>query len=167
MKKLLALFLATGAIIAISGLSTAYAAPSGAPGKPDKVRPTLVAVAIGSVKEADGGRAIVEFRAAQRGEGAAGNLRFYSPETGYYNGGVKKLSVEGDIIKAAGAGPLTRTDGERVAVHYQAEFNQRTKQVTIHVQGREGLDYSIEGAFDPGFIKADAPPAPKASKTKP
>ena len=167
MRAFLAVLLAVGAIAAIAGIGTAYAGGLDGSGKrAERERPSLVAIAIGALKEADGGHSIVDLRAALREGDARGNLRFYCPEMGYYNGGVRTLSVENGIIKATGAGPLHRPDGQRVPVHYEAEINQGTKHVTIRVQGREGVHYSMEGVLEPGFVKAGAPPAPATEKNK-
>src|SRR5438552_3306938 len=108
MKKVLMVALAAGALIGLVGIVTASAAPNEAKG--DKTPPSLVAFAIGSVKEADGDRSIVDFKAGLTGGDAHGNLRIFSTDMGYYNGGVKSFSVEGGIVKASGAGPLLRPD---------------------------------------------------------
>ena len=158
MRKVLGIVFAAGAVIGLLGLRTAYAAGPGEAGKRgEREKPSSVAVAIGTLNEAGGDYAFIDFRGAQRNGGAGGNLRFYAPDEGYYNGGVRTLSVQDGVVKATGAGPLVKPDGGRVRVRYEAEFNQRTKQVTIKVEGKGGVKYTIQGRLDPGLIKTGSP----------
>jgi len=121
-------------------------------------RPQMVAIAIGQLNEADGETATVDFRGAIRMDGVGGNLRFFSEEYGYYNGGVRTLSVEEGIIHATGGGGLFQPDGTRIGVRYEAEFVIESGETTIHVMGKDGLDYMMEGTLD-GLVHAGPPPA--------
>ena len=41
------------------------------------------------------------------------------------------------------------------------------RRVVIKVEGKEGASYSLDGVFDPGFVKAGPPPAKdKTAKPK-
>ena len=164
MWKTLGLLLAVATVVGIAGLTTAHAAPDGPGKKREGERPSLVAIVFGSLRESDGDRSVVDLRAVIRDGAARGNLRFYSPDTGYYSGRVRTLSVQNGVIRASGAGPLLRPDGQRMPVRYEAEITEGTKHVTIRVQGREGVHYTLDGALDPGFVKAGAPPAPEKGK---
>jgi hypothetical protein len=92
-----------------------------------------------------------------------GNLRFYSEEYGYYNGGVRTL-VRGGVITATGAGGLFLPDGTRVQVRYTATISVDDEHVEIVVKGKDGLEYTIEGSLEGGFIWAGDPQTVKPSK---
>jgi hypothetical protein len=139
-------------VLAAAVLGTAYAAEPDRPEK-RKDRPDVVAVALGVLKEPGGDQAVVDFRAAKNGDNVRGNLRFYSKDDGYYNGAVRRFAVQDGVIKAAGAGGLLKPDGTRVPVRFEAEFHVVAKKVSIKVTGKGGFEYTLEGTFDPGFIK--------------
>ena len=124
--------------------------PGGAP-----TAPGLVAIAIGQLREADGETATVDLHATIRGGQVGGNLRFFSDD-GYYNGGVRTLSVQNGVIRAAGAGGLLKPDGTRVIVAYEAEITVATKRTSIHIRGA-GIDYTLHGVIEPGFVFAGSP----------
>ncbi len=166
MRKALAIAVAVVAAATLFSLGTAYAEEPDRP-KDKKDRPEVVAIAIGLLNEADGDKAIVDFRAAKGDERTGGNLRFYSREHGYYNGAVRRLTVEDGIVKAAGGGGLWRPDGTRTRVRFTAEFSVESKLVAIKVQGREGYEYTMEGKLDPGFIRAGAPPEREKEQQRP
>ena len=150
MRKLLIVFSLLAAAVTIAPIAAAYAAPK-------REHPDVVAVALGTLNESEGDQAVVDFRAGKTGDDAKGNLRFYSEEHGYYNGAVKRLSIENGVIKAAGGGGLVKPDGTRFPVRFEAEFHASSKRVSIKVQGREGYQYTLDGVLDPGFIKIGNP----------
>lgn len=122
---------------------------------PSSIQPSLVAVAIGQLSEDDGETATVDLRGTIRDEKAGGALRFYSEEYGYYNGGVRTLSIDdAGTIHASGNGGLTQPDGTRVVVHYDATF-ALDGTTSIHVRGR-GIDYTLEGSLD-GHVQVREP----------
>lgn len=117
------------------------------------------AIAIGQLRERDGGVATIDLRAASGRGRTAGNLHFYSPEHGYYNGAVRSLSVQDGAITASGGGALTQPDGQRVRVRFDAYIPADGRNVTISVQGRDGFAYTLAGNLDPGLVKAGDPRA--------
>jgi len=131
---------------------SALAAPGGAP-----AAPALVAVAIGQLVEPSGESFTVDLHAAIRDGTPGGALRFFGDEVGYYNGGVRTLSVDGGVIHGTGGGGLFRPDGTRVPVRYSAEFSTDGSHAKITVQGRD-YQYTMEGTLD-GFVHVYTPPA--------
>ena len=124
----------------------------------EHARPSLVAVAIGQlVEDAESDMTTtVSLQAAIRDGEAGGNLRFFCEEVGYYNGGVRTLSVENGIITVTGAGGLFRPDGTRIGVYYRAEFSIETGMATISVEGRD-FEYTMTGVLD-GLVTVKEPP---------
>jgi hypothetical protein len=116
-----------------------------------------VAITIGQVVEEEGETATVDLHASVRNGRAMGNLRFYSEEYGYYNGGVRTLRFEDGVITAAGGGGLFLPDGTRVQVRYTATVSVDDEHVELAVKGKDGLDYTIEGSLEDGFIWAGDP----------
>lgn len=124
-------------------------------------QPRMLAVAIGQLSEDGGETATVDLRAGDKDGKERGNLRFFSEDDGYYNGGVRDVSCEGGVITARGGGGLVQPDGTRVRVAYEATFDKATGEATIHVRGRD-IDYTMQGEVD-GLIwcgdPTQAPPA--------
>jgi len=139
--------------VRIGSGDSALAAPGDAP-----ATPTLVAVAIGQLQEESGESFTVDLHAAIRDGVPGGALRFYGDEVGYYNGGVRTLSVEDGVIHVTGGGGLFKPDGTRAAVRYSAEFSLDGSHAAITVQGRD-YTYTMEGTLD-GFVHVFTPPAP-------
>ena len=155
-------FISIGAAAIIVGLS-AFAAiaafgdsASAAPSQARRAPPSLVAVAIGQLTEDDGETGVIDLRAAIRDGKAGGNFRFFSEEYGYYNGGVRTLSVENGVITVTGGGGLFPPDGKRVQVRYTATFAIADGATEITVTGKDGATYTMEGTLD-GLIRAGAP----------
>lgn len=156
MRRILSL--AALASLAFALLSFGFvgaAEPNAASGAPQS--PMAAAVAIGQLKEQDGGIATIDLRAGNRDGRTSGNLRFYSSEVGYYNGAVRRLPVVNGAIQAAGGGGLLRPDGSRVRVRFTADLSADGQQVTITIKGANGAAYSLSGKLDPGFVKAGMP----------
>jgi hypothetical protein len=145
---------ASGAVSIQLGGAGAFAADGEAA---TKVRPSQIAIAIGEIEEADGEYATVDLRAAIRDGDPGGALRFYSDEYGYYNGGVRTLTVEGGVIHVTGGGGLFPPDGGRVQVRYEAEFALDGSSASIHVQGRD-IDYTMSGDLE-GYVTVQEPAA--------
>ncbi|MBI4492363.1 MAG: hypothetical protein HY690_06175 [Chloroflexi bacterium] len=156
MRRTLGILIGLGAIVALFAVGTASAQEAKQP-RAQASLPTLVAVAIGQLKEADGGSSTIDLRAGLRDGQSRGNLRFYDPAVGYYNGAVRSLSLENDTIKASGAGGLFRPDGTRIGVRYLAEISTDGQHVSITVQGRNGYQYALSGRLDPGLVRAGSP----------
>ena len=156
-----AVITAVVALAAFSGGSSA--APGGAASqlRPDLPRPSLVAITIGQVAEDDGETATVDLHGTVRDGRAMGNLRFYSEEYGYYNGGVRTLKFDDGVITATGGGGLFLPDGTRVQVRYTAMISVEDEHVEIAVKGKDGLEYTIAGALEDGFIWAGDPQTEK------
>ena len=114
-----------------------------------------IAVAIGTLTEDSGDTATVDLHAHTANGITAGNLRFFSDEYGYYNGGVKSLTVSGGVITVQGGGGLFPPGGPRVQVHYTATFDSNTGQAQIAVQGRN-VSYTMSGHVD-GLIWSGHP----------
>lgn len=119
--------------------------------------PSSVAIAIGQLKEDDGGSTTIDLRAGIRDGKVGGTLRFFCPMEGYYNGGVRTLTVEDGAIKATGGGGLIRPDGTRIAVRYTADISADGEQVTIAVEGRNGYTYTMSGQLEHGLVWAGDP----------
>ena len=134
---------------AASGPATPSASPQ------PKVTPTLVAIVIGQLKEPAGESFTVDLHAAIKNGTPDGALHFFGDAVGYYNGGVRTLSVDGGVIKATGGGGLFRPDGTRIAVRYSAEFSTDGSHAKITVQGRD-YQYTMEGRLD-GFVHVFTP----------
>ena len=155
--------LAVAAITAVVALAAFSGGSSAAPGDGDsRARPplpaaSLVAITIGQVVEEEGDTATVDLHASIRNGKAMGNLRFYSEEYGYYNGGVRTLKFEDGAITATGGGGLFLPDGTRVQVRYAATISVEDEHVEIAVKGKDGLAYTIEGSLEDGFIWAGDP----------
>ncbi|MBI2939802.1 MAG: hypothetical protein HYY04_05130 [Chloroflexi bacterium] len=162
MRRTPGILIALGAVLALLTVGTATAAGT-PPRKAEADSPTTVAIAIGQLEEQDGDSATLDLRAATRDGKTGGTLRFYSPTEGYYNGGVRTLAVENGAIKASGGGGLIRPDGTRLLVRYTAEISADGQQVKILVRGRKGLEYTLAGRLDPGFVWAGAPPIRSAA----
>lgn len=162
-------FLSIGSALAVAGVAAvvALAAFSGgssaAPGdgasqaRPPLPAASLVAITIGQVVEEEGETATVDLHASIRNGKAMGNLRFYSEEYGYYNGGVRTLKFEDGVITATGGGGLFLPDGTRVQVRYTATISVDDEHVEIAVKGKDGLEYTIEDSLEDGFIWAGDP----------
>ncbi len=161
----LSAFAAIAAFGDSSSASTGVSQPQGAsagPSQAKRAQPSLVAVAIGKLTEDDGGTATVDLHAAIRDGKAGGNFRFFSEEYGYYNGGVRTLSVENGVISVTGGGGLFRPDGKRVQVRYSATFAIADGATEITVTGKYGASYTMMGTLD-GLIRAGAPMKDKTS----
>ncbi|MEX2159403.1 MAG: hypothetical protein WEB04_08375 [Dehalococcoidia bacterium] len=153
-----AALLATGIVsISVGGTSAgAQESDSSTSAVPPRVLPSLIAAAIGQLTEDDGETATVDLRGTIRDGKPGGALRFYSEEYGYYNGGVRTLTVDdAGLIHASGNGGLVQPDGTRVAVHHDATFAPDGTS-SIHVRGRD-LDYTLEGTLD-GLVQVWEPP---------
>ncbi len=122
-----------------------------------QAKPSLVAVAIGQLKESNGDSFTVDLGAAIRNGTPGGALRFFGRDVGYYNGGVRTLAVDGGVIKVTGGGGLLRPDGTRIAVRYSAQFSLDGSHATITVQGKN-LQYTMDGRLD-GFVHVFTPPS--------
>ena len=169
MRKFLSIgsALAVAAVTAVVALAAFSGGSSAAPGdgdsqaRPNLPAPSLVAITIGQVVEEGGETATVDLHASVRGGRAMGNLRFYSEEYGYYNGGVRTLKFENGVITATGGGGLFLPDGTRVQVRYTARISVDDEHVEIVVKGKDGLEYTIEGSLENGFIWAGDPQTAK------
>ena len=129
----------------------------------ERVRPTMVAVAIGQVEEephvADGHEheySTVDLRASIRNGKAGGALRFFCEEAGYYNGAVRTLEAVDGVIHVTGGGVLFRPDGTRIGVQYVAEFDSNANTATVSVTGHD-YEYTMTGELD-GLITVWTPP---------
>lgn len=180
MKK----FLGIGAGVLVAGLTTiiAVAAFSGqssaqtaAPstdaagsavrtGDPSAAGKRTIAIAIGQLNEDDGGSATVDLRAGIRGGKTGGALRFFSDEHGYYNGGVKTLTIEDGRFTVTGGGGLFLPDGTRKQVRYTAVFSTDSGRAEITVKGKGGFQYTMSGIVD-GLVTVKTPPGPAPSAT--
>ncbi len=180
MKKLLGI----GAGVLVAGLTTIFAvaafggqssaqtvaqgtdaAGSAArSGDPSAAGKPAVAIAIGQFNEADGGTATIDLRAATRNGKTRGALRFFSDEHGYYNGGVKTLTVEDGKFTVTGGGGLFLPDGTRKQVRYSAVFSTDSGQAEITVKGKDGFQYTMSGTVD-GLVTVKTPPGPAPSAT--
>ena len=156
-----AVITAVVALAAFSGGSSAAPGGGASQLRPDLPRPSLVAITIGQVSEDDGETATVDLHGAVRDGRAMGNLRFYSEEYGYYNGGVRTLKFDDGVITATGGGGLFLPDGTRVQVRYTAMISVEDEHVEIAVKGKDGLEYTIAGALEDGFIWAGDPQTEK------
>jgi len=133
-------------------------ADSGSPATPaasTSAKPSLVAIAIGQLNEPSGESFTVDLHAAIKNGTPGGALRLFGDEVGYYNGGVRTLSVDGGVIHITGGGGLFRPDGTRVAVRYSAEFSLDGSHAAITVEGRN-YKYTMEGTLD-GFVHVFTP----------
>lgn len=163
MQRFLGILVALGLMGSVLTAASVRAEPSterpvGEDGK------AFAVIAIGQLVEDEGDPVTLDLRAAQRGDRAGGNLRFYCPDMGYYNGGVRTLEIDGDLIKVTGAGPLHQEDGTKIRVRYQAEINAADKTANIVVEGRDGFSYSMEGALDPGLVRIFTPEDSKTQR---
>lgn len=178
MKRVAAIALALGAFVlataavAMPGMVSAEGPdlPSQAQGKakakglqerPERLRqaveharPTAVAIALGAIEGDE--EAYLDFHAAISSERQGGNLRFWTEDDGYYNGGVRTVTINGQNVHAEGAGPLWQPDGTRVPVRFTLDLNGGSNRLSITVQGRD-LEYTLEGTID-GFVFVGAPP---------
>jgi hypothetical protein len=159
------------AVVAFSGSSSAQTATPGADvagaGTQDASvagKPT-VAIAIGQLNEADGGTATVDLRAGIRGGKTGGALRFFSDEHGYYNGGVKTLTIEDGKFTVTGGGGLFLPDGTRKQVRYSAVFSMDSGQAEITVKAKDGFQYTMSGVVD-GLVTVRQAPSPAPSATQ-
>jgi hypothetical protein len=151
----IALITAVLAIAAFRGGSSA--APDDDSGLVRRPRASLVAITIGQLSEDGGEAATVDLHASVRDGRAGGSLRFYSEEYGYYNGGVRTVRFEDGVITAAGGGGLFLPDGTRVQVRYTATISVADETVGIEVKGKDGLQYTIAGEIEDGFVWAGDP----------
>ena len=126
-----------------SGSSSAQEGGNGGPTDSE----SLLAIAIGQLEEEEGEYATVDLRAHDRGR-VGGNLRFFSKEYGYYNGGVKTLTCDDGVIAVSGGGGLILPDGTKKAVQYTAMFDTATGESSITVKGAHGLQYTMAGEMD-------------------
>ncbi len=178
MKRVAAIALAMGVlvlattIVAIPGSASAEgpelpaqaqgkARPKGLPDRPEQLRqavqherPTAVAIALGAIEGDE--EAYLDFHAAISSERQGGNLRFWTEDDGYYNGGVRTLTINGQHVHAEGVGPLWQPDGTRVPVRFSIDLNGGSNHVSITVRGRD-LEYTLEGTVE-GFVFVGAPP---------
>jgi hypothetical protein len=116
-----------------------------------------VAIAIGQLQEDDGEEATVDLRASTRDGKAGGNFRFFSEEYGYYNGGVRMLSVRDGVIRVAGGGGLFPPEGGRIQVRYEATFSTVDNHAEITVTGPDGYQYTMSGTVA-GLVTVQAAP---------
>ena len=114
---------------------------------PPQAPPGTAVWARGTVHESDGDSVRLNFHANNQAGVVNGNLNFQS-EDGSYNGGVRYFAVQGGVIYATGAGPMTLPDGRRLRVNYSATFGIESKRVSIHVSGADGYSYTVEGTLD-------------------
>ncbi len=164
MRRILGILVVLGvAASTLTAASVSAAGPATQP-KSENGSTAVVAIAIGQLKEDDGDIVTFDLRAGKRDNAVRGNLRFYCPKMGYYNGGVRTLEVKDGVIKVSGGGSLIRPDGTRKEVHYQAQISSRDKSVNIKVQGKGDFNYTMEGTLDPGLVKTFTPEAPKTKK---
>jgi hypothetical protein len=163
--------LATAAV-AMPSLASAQApeAPSAAPSaeaRPKSPRERLerlrerarnaeVAVAFGRL--AGDEAAVIDFRGAEGPARSGGHLRFWTEDDGFYNGVARKVEINGQVVHAEGAGPLTRPDGSRVRVRFTLDLDGATNRLTITVTG-EGVDYTLAGTVE-GRVFVGVPPTP-------
>ncbi|MDO8616918.1 MAG: hypothetical protein Q7T33_14500 [Dehalococcoidia bacterium] len=116
-----------------------------------------VAIAIGQLQEDDGEEATIDLRASTRDGKAGGNFRFFSEEHGYYNGGVRVLSVRDGVIRVAGGGGLFPPEGGRIQVRYEATFSTVDNHAEITVTGPGGYQYTMSGTVA-GLVTVQAAP---------
>ncbi len=150
---IVAMLLASGVVSLRVGSGDHVLAAANTP----QVKPSLVAVAIGQLNESNGDSVSVDLHAAIRNGTPGGALRFFDHDVGYYNGGVRTLSVDGGVIKVTGGGGLLRPDGSRIAVRYSAQFSLDGSHATITVQGKS-FQYTMDGRLN-GFVHVFTPPA--------
>ncbi len=164
MRRILGILVVLG--VAASTLTAASVSAAGPATQPKRENGStaVAAIAIGQLKEDDGDVVTLDLRAGKRDDAVRGNLRFYCPMMGYYNGGVRTLEVKDGMIKVTGGGALIQPDGTRKQVHYQAEINSVNKNVNIKVHGKGGFNYTMEGTLDRGLVKTFTPEAPKTKK---
>lgn len=146
---------------AASVTGTALAAPGDATDaqrsdRAQRPQPEVVAIAIGTLLEDDGGQSWLSLRAGSAGDRVGGNFRFFCDEAGYYNGAVRSLTVEGGAIHAEGGGGLWRPDGTRIGVRFTLDISP-DGATEVSVVGRD-YEYTMTGTLD-GFIFGGSPPA--------
>jgi hypothetical protein len=117
-------------------------------------KPLAVAIALGAIEGDE--EAYIDLHAAVGAERQGGNLRFWTEDDGYYNGGIRTVTITGQNVHAEGAGPLWKPDGTRVPVRFSMDLNGGSNRVSITVKGRE-LEYTLEGKVE-GFVFVGPPP---------
>jgi hypothetical protein len=156
MWRIMGVLLAVGAAAVIIGSgSVAAEGPTPSP----TVATGTAAVAMGQLRQGYGASATIDLVAGIKDGRVAGNLRFYSPTYGYYNGAVRSLTISSGAIHATGAGPLIEPNGEHQFVQFTADVSADGQRVTITVQERSGESYTLSGRLDPGFVRTGTPSA--------
>ena len=140
----------------VAGLFAFTASPSAAQEEEARARPDRVAVAIGQLNEADGGKAWLSLQAGALADKAHGNFRYYYDEAGYYNGAVRILRVSDGAIHVEGGGGLHRPDGTKQRVRFTLDISADGERVELSIVGRK-YSYEMTGSLD-GFAYGGAPP---------
>ncbi|HLH73848.1 MAG TPA: hypothetical protein VKX96_11250 [Chloroflexota bacterium] len=149
MSKLVRVLLIFGAVIglmALAGTALAQRLPR------NQTQPLGGVIAIGELTEPDGTIQTVDLRAGERNNQQGGNLRFYCPKMGYYNGAVRSVSIRNGTANLSGGGALTKPDGSRERVTFTMTVTLADKHVTVNVQDKDGQTYTMDGNLNPGFV---------------
>ena len=166
MWRIIGVLLVLGAVAVVIGAGGAAAQnqPPTPPASPAADRAAnqqqgelVGAIAMGQLRQADGGTATIDLHAGTRDGNAIGNLRFYSPTYGYYNGAVRSLTIVSGAIHATGGGLLHEPNGEHERVQFTADISTDGQRVTIAVQEQNGETYAMSGRLDPGFVRSGSP----------
>lgn len=170
MSKLTRLLIILGVVVGLIGITgTAFAQPLWP--RPQN-RAVGGVIAIGQLTATDGTIQTIDLRAGERNNRQGGNLRFYDPKMGYYNGAVRSVSLQPGTASVSGGGILNEPGGTRERVQFTMTVDQSTKHVTINVQDRSGQTYTIDGNLSSGFVVVLTPtttvtpsPSPSPSPT--
>lgn len=81
----------------------------------------------------------------------------WSEDDGFYNGGSRKVEINGQRVHAEGAGPLVKPDGTRTRVRFTLDLDGATHAVTVHITG-QGIDYRVAGTVE-GRVYVGPPPS--------
>ena len=164
MSKLTRLLIILGVVVGLIGITgTAFAQRLPRP----QNRAVSGVIAIGQLTEADGTIQTIDLRAGERNNQQGGNLRFYCPKMGYYNGAVRTVSLQTGSANLSGGGILTKPDGTRERVQFTMTVDQASKHVTVNVVDKSGQTYTMDGNLNPGFVVVLTPTATASPSPSP